>query len=48
MKRSLKSESQESAPTAAAKPREEPPRLILRIEELEPRLAPQSSTSILD
>jgi hypothetical protein len=48
MKRTRKSPEQELTSTAAPAPKEEAPRLILRIEELEPRLAPQSTTSILD
>jgi hypothetical protein len=48
MKRSRKSERPEMTPVAAPKADDETAGLILRIEELEPRLTPQSSTSILD
>jgi hypothetical protein len=48
MKKTLKSQERELTLTAAPRPKEENPGLKLRIEELEPRLAPQSTTSILD
>jgi hypothetical protein len=48
MKRTQRPEAHELPLTAAPKSQEEKPRLILRIEELESRLTPQSSTSILD
>lgn len=41
-------EERPPAPTAAPKPAAETPRRLLHIEELEPRLAPQSTTTILD
>jgi hypothetical protein len=48
MKRSRKPEERELISTAAPKPQEETSGLTLRIEELEPRLAPQSTGAILD
>jgi hypothetical protein len=48
MKRTQRPEAQVLPIIAAPKSQEEKPRLILRIEELESRLAPQSTTSILD
>jgi hypothetical protein len=48
MEKSQKSEERELAPTVTPRPREETTRIRLVLEELEARLAPQSSTSILD
>lgn len=48
MKRPRKSEEARPAPVAPPKPWVETDAPKLRIEELEPRLTPQSSTSILD
>jgi len=48
MKQIPKSEEQVPEPVAAPKPAEVARSLKLRIEELEPRLAPQSTTTILD
>jgi hypothetical protein len=42
------SQKPEEAPTVMPKPQEETTRVRLAIEELEKRLAPQSTTSILD
>jgi len=47
MKRSEKPVERDLTPTAVP-PREEASGIKLRIEELEPRQAPQSTTSILD
>ncbi len=43
-----KAQERELAPTVPSRPNEETTRIRLRLEELEKRLAPQSSTSILD
>jgi hypothetical protein len=48
MKRTHKSAERELTTTAAIKPTEETSSIKLRIEELEPRLAPQSTVAILD
>jgi hypothetical protein len=48
MKRTQRPEASELPITAAPNSQDEKPRLTLRIEELESRLTPQSTTSILD
>jgi hypothetical protein len=48
MEQTGKTEPLQAKPVAAPKPVRESAGLKLRIEELDPRLAPQSSTSILD
>jgi hypothetical protein len=48
MKRTRKSGERDLTPVTAPKPQGDTPSLKLRIEELEPRLTPQSTTSILD
>jgi hypothetical protein len=48
MKKSQKPEARDAALSAAPKPQEETPRITLRIEELEPRLTPQSTSPILE
>ncbi len=48
MKKSPKSEERELTRSVASRPKEEAPRLVLRIEELEARLAPQSTAAVLD
>jgi hypothetical protein len=48
MKQTQKPVERELTPTEAPRPKEETPRLTLRIEELETRLAPQSTVAILD
>jgi hypothetical protein len=47
MKRSPPSKERELTP-AASKSQEETPRITLHIEELEPRLTPQSTSPILE
>jgi hypothetical protein len=48
MKKSQKPEPRELTSNEALVPEQKTSRITLRIEELEPRLTPQSSTSILD
>ena len=48
MKRSQKPPECETCPPVFPEPRAEATAVRLRIEKLEPRLTPQSSTSILD
>lgn len=48
MKQIRKSEEQVPEPVTAPKPANETSALKLRIEELEPRLAPQSTGAIVD
>jgi hypothetical protein len=48
MKRTQKPSEQDLAPALRTQPREEAIRLKLEIEELEPRLAPQSTAAILE
>ncbi len=48
MKQTRKSDGREQMQPQAPRTNEETARVTLRIQELEPRLAPQSSTSILD
>jgi hypothetical protein len=48
MEKSQKAEERNLAPTVTPRPGEQTTRVRLALEELEARLAPQSTTSILD